>query len=385
METERVFVGDKEIILVGTAHISEKSIELVDKTIADEKPDVVGVELDEQRFHQLKHHEEWKELDIGKSVSTGQTYLLLLNLLLANMQRQLGQQVGIKPGQEMLQAVEAAGKNKIPVVLLDRSARITLKRALAAIGFIEKIKLVFSITMAIFGGGKEAITAETVEQMKNKDVMTELMNQLSKEMPSLKKVLVDERDVVIANRILAAPGKKIVAVVGAGHVEGIKKHLGTKMEIGELLKVEKKGIGLLKIIGYAIPIIFVALVAYLFISKGFNVGLNAVVYWILINGTLSALGVLAARGHIISAAVAFVAAPITTLHPLLAAGWFAGLAEAKIRNPKVKDFENLRNLNSFGDFTQNQVTRILLVVAFANVRATIGVLVAFPAIATLFG
>ena len=114
-------------------------------------------------------------------------------------------------------------------------------------------------------------------------------------------------------------------------------------------------------------------------------GLNAVVYWILINGTLSALGVLAARGHIISAAVAFVAAPITTLHPLLAAGWFAGLAEAKIRNPKVKDFENLRNLNSFGDFRQNQVTRILLVVAFANVGATIGTLIAFPAIASLLG
>ena len=384
METERIFVQGKEIVLVGTAHISGKSVELVEQTIEKEKPDVVGVELDEQRFHQLKHQEEWKELDIGKIVSTGQTYLLLLNLLLANMQRQLGQQVGIKPGQEMLQAVEAAGKNKIPVVLLDRSARVTLKRALAAIGFIEKIKLVFSITMAIFGGGKEAITAETVEQMKNKDVMTELMNQLSKEMPSLKKVLVDERDVVIANRILAAPGKKIVAVVGAGHVEGIKKHLGTKMEIGELLKVEKKA-SLLKYLAYAIPIIFIAIVGYLFISKGFNVGLNAVVYWILINGTLSALGVLAARGHIISAAVAFVAAPITTLHPLLAAGWFAGLAEAKIRNPKVKDFENLRNLNSFGDFRQNQVTRILLVVAFANVGATIGTLIAFPAIASLLG
>jgi pheromone shutdown-related protein TraB len=384
METERIFAEGKEIVLVGTAHISGKSIELVEQTIEQEKPDVVGVELDEQRFHQLKHQEEWKELDIGKIVSTGQTYLLLLNLLLANMQRQLGQQVGIKPGQEMLQAVEVAEKNKIPVVLLDRSARITLKRAISAIGLIEKIKLMFSITMAIFGTGKEVITAETIEQMKKKDVMSELMNELSREMPSLKKVLVDERDVVIANRILSAPGKKIVAVVGAGHVEGIKKHLGTKMEIGELLKVEKKA-SILKYLAYIIPLAFVAVVGYLFFTKGFNVGLNAIVYWILINGTLSALGVLIARGHIVSAAVAFVAAPITTLHPLLAAGWFAGLAEAKMRNPKVKDFENLRNLNSFGDFTNNQVTRILLVVAFANIGATIGVVIAFPAIASLFG
>ncbi len=384
METERIFVEGKEIVLVGTAHISGKSVELVEKTIQDEKPDIVGVELDEQRFHQLKHQEEWKELDIGKIVSTGQTYLLLLNLLLANMQRQLGQQVGIRPGQEMLQAVEAAEKNNIPVVLLDRSARITLKRALAALGFIEKIKLLFSITVAIFGGGKEMITAEKVEELKRKDVMTELMNELSGEMTSIKKVLVDERDIVIANRIMDSPGKKIVAVVGAGHVDGIKKHLGKKREIGVLLKVEKKR-SILKYVAYAIPAAFVVLVAYLFMSKGFNVGLNALIYWVLINGTLSALGVLVARGHIVSAIVAFVAAPITTLHPLLAAGWFAGLAEAKIRNPKVKDFENLRNLNSFGDFTRNQVTRILLVVAFANIGATIGTLIAFPAIATLFG
>ena len=384
METERVFAEGKEIVLVGTAHISGKSVELVEQTIEQEKPDVVGVELDEQRFHQLRHQEEWKELDIGKIVSTGQTYLLLLNLLLANMQRQLGQQVGIRPGQEMLQAVEAAEKNKTPIVLLDRSARITLKRALAAIGFIEKIKLMFSITMAIFGTGKEVITADTVEQMKKKDVMSELMNELSREMPSLKKVLVDERDIVIANRILDSPGKKIVAVVGAGHVDGIKKHLGKRREIGELLKVERKR-SILKYLAYVIPAAFVVLVAYLFISKGFNVGLNALIYWVLINGTLSALGVLVARGHIVSAIVAFVAAPITTLHPLLAAGWFAGLAETKMRNPKVKDFENLRNLNSFGDFTRNQVTRILLVVAFANIGATIGTLIAFPAIASLLG
>ena len=383
METERVFVGDKEIILVGTAHISEKSIELVDKTIADEKPDVVGVELDEQRFHQLRHQEEWKELDISKIVSTGQTYLLLLNLLLANMQRQLGQQVGIRPGQEMLEAVEVAEKNNIPVLLLDRSARVTLKRALAELSIIEKIKLMLSIVTAIFGTGKETITAQTVEQLKRKDVMTELMGELSREMPSLKKVLVDERDVVIANRILDSPGKKIVAVVGAGHVEGIKKYLDMKRDIGPLLKVGKKRTSVLKVLAYVIPVVFVVLVAYLFLTKGFNVGVNALIYWVIINGTLSALGVLIARGHIISAAVAFVAAPITTLHPLLAAGWFAGLAEAKIRNPKVKDFESLRNLNSFSDFTHNQVTRILLVVAFANLGATIGTLIAFPAIASL--
>ena len=210
------------------------------------------------------------------------------------------------------------------------------------------------------------------------------MQQLSKEMPSVKSVLVDERDTYIAYSITHSPGKKILAVVGAGHVEGIKKQLGTEVDIQKISKVEN-GIGILKIIGYSIPVIFIAVIAGIFLTKGLEVTGTAILYWILVTGSLSALGALLARGHPFSIISAFLAAPLTTLHPFLAAGWVAGYVEAKMKNPKVKDFENLRNLNSFSDFSKNQVTKILLVVAFANIGATIGTIIAFPLIASLLG
>ncbi|HZX34521.1 MAG TPA: TraB family protein, partial [archaeon] len=243
----------------------------------------------------------------------------------------------------------------------------------------------FSVASIFFPDGEtEKISREGIEKLKEKDVMNALMQQLSKEMPSVKSVLVDERDAFIANSIMKSPGKKILAVVGAGHLEGIKKLLGKEIDVRKISRVEEKK-SLLKYVGYAIPALFIALIAYLFIAKGAEVTLSALVYWFLATGTLAALGVIIARGHIFSAITAFLVAPITVLHPLLAAGWFAGYVEAKMKNPKVRDFEGLRNLNSFGDFTKNRVTRILLVVAFANIGATIGTIIAFPLIASLLG
>ncbi|HZX20076.1 MAG TPA: TraB/GumN family protein [archaeon] len=384
MELERIKLGEKEIILLGTAHISQKSVDEVKEAIENEKPDVVGVELDAQRLKQLKQGTQWQNTNISKVISDGQTYLFLLSLLLANVQRQLGQKIGMKPGLEMMRAIEIAEEKKIPIMLLDRDVNITLKRAMQKTSLIEKFKLLFSIVEGFFSKEKIKITKEGIEKLKEKDVMNHLMQQLSKEMPSVKSVLVDERDTYIAYSITHSPGKKILAVVGAGHVEGIKKQLGTEVDIQKISKVEN-GIGILKIIGYSIPVIFIAVIAGIFLTKGLEVTGTAILYWILVTGSLSALGALLARGHPFSIISAFLAAPLTTLHPFLAAGWVAGYVEAKMKNPKVKDFENLRNLNSFSDFSKNQVTKILLVVAFANIGATIGTIIAFPLIASLLG
>ncbi len=385
MELEKVKIKGKEILLLGTAHISSKSVEEVREAIEKEKPDAVGVELDVQRFRQLKMGNKWHNTDIGRVIATGQTYLFLLTLLLSNLQRSLGQKIGAKPGMEMVEAVRVAEEKQIPVTLLDRDVNVTLKRALQKMGFIEKVKMLFSIVSIFFPDEeKQKISTEGIEKLKEKDVMNELMKQLSKEMPSVKSVLVDERDAFIADSIMKSPGKKILAVVGAGHLEGIKKLLGKEIDVSKISSVEEKK-SLLKYVGYAIPALFIALIAYLFIAKGAEVTLSALVYWFLATGTLAALGVIIARGHIFSAITAFLVAPITVLHPLLAAGWFAGYVEAKMKNPKVRDFEGLRNLNSFGDFTKNRVTRILLVVAFANIGATIGTIIAFPLIASLLG
>ena len=377
MGKEKLVVEGKEIILVGTAHISEKSIALAEKAIREENPDCVGVELDLQRLKQLKQGEQWSEMNLEKVIATGQTYLLLFNLLLANIQRQFGQKLGVKPGQEMIRAIEVAEEQGKQIVLLDRDVRVTLKRALDKMSFIERLKLLYSLSLGLFGYGREEITKEKIEEIKQQDMINKLMLELSKEMPSIKEVLVDERDAFIAHQILSSPGKKIVAIIGAGHVDGIKKNLMERKPVAGLTSTVKRK-SLLSYAKYLVPVIFIALLAYAFLSKGIETGMGVFIAWFLITGLLSALGVLIARGHVYSALTAFLAAPFAALHPLLAVGWFAGAVEAKFNSPKIKDFENLRNLNSLGDFTKNKVTRILLVAAFANLGSTIGTIIALP-------
>jgi len=262
--------------------------------------------------------------------------------------------------------------------------QITLKRAFSFIGWGEKLKLLFSIVTSFFSE-KPEITKELVEKLKEKDMMTELMNELSKTAPTLKKVLVDERDLFIANSILASPFKKIVAVVGAGHVEGVKKYLDKKRDVSKLLFVPKKKSYLKLIFKWIIPLLFVLIMGYAFFIKGFTLSIQIFLWWFLITGSLSALGALIARAHPLSILAAFLAAPFTTLHPALAAGWFAGYVELRVKNPKVEDFEKLNQLNSMGDFYRNQVTKILLITAFANVGATIGVVIAIPYVLSLLG
>jgi pheromone shutdown-related protein TraB len=380
---ERIFSHGKEIVLIGTAHISRKSIELVEKTIELEKPDIVGIELDKIRLEQLKSGQKWRETNIAEIIKSGKTFLFIVSILLSNIQRRFGAQVGVMPGSEMLKAIELSEKKQIPIILLDRDIQITMKRAFKLMPFTEKIKLVFSIISGFFIE-KEKISEEKIEELKEKDLMTELMKELSNTAPTIKKVLVDERDEFIANKILNAPGKKIVAVVGAGHIEGIKKFLHKKTSIKPLLEIPRKK-SKIRFLKFVVPALFAIIFAYAIISKGLMHSIQLFAYWFLINGSLSALGVLIARGHFFSIITAFLAAPFTSLHPALAAGWFAGATELKVRSPKVKDFEMLSTLNSYNDFSKNNVTRILLVTAYANIGSMIGTIIAFPYIISLLG
>jgi pheromone shutdown-related protein TraB len=378
---ERIKLDGKEIILVGTAHISDKSVEQVKEIIESEQPDVVGVELCAQRFQQLKSGRQWQETNVSQIVKTGKIYLFLINLLLSNIQKRLGAKMGVKPGSEMLEATKLAQEKKVPIALLDRNVTITLKRAIALMSFWEKVKLLFSIVFGLFSEAEE-LTKEKVEELKRKDIMTELIQELSEKAPTVKRVLVDERDAFIAHRIRHSPGKKIVAVVGAGHLQGIKENLPKDISIRALETLPKKR-NYLKYLAYAVPVLFVAFVVYAFLVKGFGTSLSVLFWWFLINGVLSGLGVLLARGHPLTILSAFLAAPFTSLHPAVAAGWFAAAVETKMSVPKVKDFEMLGSLGSFTDFTKNRVTKILLVAAFANIGSTLGTVVALPYILSL--
>lgn len=381
IEVQRVKKKDREIVLVGTAHISRKSLDLVKKTIREEKPDLVGVELDSQRYKQLKSGKKWMEMDLFEVIRSGKTYLLLLNLLLSSLQKRFGDSVGIKPGEEMLAAIKEAEEKNLSVELLDRDITVTLKRAIAEMGFLEKLKLLFGVIMSFFGFG-EKIDEEKVEELKQGDILTELMDELSRELPSTKKVLVDERDLFIANKILNAKGKKIVAVLGLGHLNGVKKYLDKKRNISHLNKTPKKR-NYLALVKYLVPVLLAVIIGLSFYFKGIESVVRVLFVWLLINSVLASLGALLARAHWKSILAAFVSAPLTSLHPALAAGWFAGIVELRERCPRVKDFESLDKLQKLPDFYKNRVTRVLLVVALTNAGSILGTFIALGLAATL--
>jgi len=369
--------------LIGTAHVSRESVDLVREVIEEENPDIVAVELDKQRYDSLLNKKKWDETEIHKVIRTGRIYLFLLQLLLTNFQRKIGDELGVKPGSEMLKAIELAREEDIKIALVDRDIRITLKRAFKKMSLREKFKLFLGFFSGILE--EEEINEEILERLKDKDIVTEMVEELSREVPSIKGVLIDERDRYIANRIINLEGEKIVAVVGAGHVDGIKKFIESKngkKGIEDLEEIPKSG-NWLRYIGYLIPVIFLSIVGWGFYTNGAELTIEMLYKWFLINGSLSALGVILALGHPLSVITAFLAAPFTSLNPTLAAGWFAGLTETWVRKPRVKDFDGLFRLNRVRDYWENGVTRILLVIVFTNIGSSVGTFIALPYLALL--
>lgn len=379
--------GGKTIVLVGTAHISRASVETVGRVIDEENPDVVCVELCKDRKHALLEEKKWDATDIEKVMREGKIYLFLVQVLLSNFQRRIGEELGVKPGSEMLEAIRKAGEKNIPVELVDRDVRVTLKRAIQKTKISEKARILMGFFNDFFSS--EEIDEQLVEELKGEDMISKLLEELAKEAPSVKEVLVDERNQYIADRISSLKAGKVVAVVGAGHLKGIRELLeqdkseeARNAEIGELEKVyESKS--RFKLVGYAIPILFLGLVSWGFVSHGSEVTIRMLSRWILVNGSLSALGALLAAGHPLSIITAFFAAPITSLNPALAAGWFAGFVELKMRKPRVADFKCLFKLKGLRDYWGNRVTRVLLVVALANLGSSLGTFIALPYIASL--
>ncbi|MEM4598720.1 MAG: TraB/GumN family protein [Candidatus Diapherotrites archaeon] len=381
MTIKKVDLKGKKVILVGTAHVSNESIKEVKEVIANEKPDCVALELDHVRFAQLSEEHKWKKTDVLTVLKQGKAYLLLFNLILAGMQRRIGRELGIKPGSEMLEAAKLAQEHNIPIAFVDREIEITMRRTFAAMSFFEKVRLLFELVLYIFGFG-EKLTPEKVEELKKDDVLSVVIKELSKQFPSIKRVIVDERDQYIAASILAIKAKKIVAVVGAGHLKGIAENLGKEIDLRALRKVPKKR-KYRPLIGLLMLGIFLVLLALGFYSKGPQFVLNAFIVWFIINSSLSALGALIVKAHWKSVLAAFFAAPFTTLHPALASGWFAGAVEAKVRPPLVEDLENMQKIESIRELNRNRFTHILVVTAAVNLASSIATFVSLGVIASM--
>ena len=372
MKPEKVIVGEKEIILVGTAHVSGQSVELARKTILEELPEVVGIELDFPRLHSLLSGGEpdWSALNPNEFGEGSNSYLFLLNIWLSGMQKRIGEELGIKPGSEMIEAYKTAMESGIPVALLDRDVRITLGRALALSGAKEKIGIILELAgSALFGFG-EKLTPEKVEELKKQDVMDKLMDELSRKAPGIKKVLVDERDSFIAERILGIPAKRIVAIVGAGHVEGIKKCLkGKRADLSKISFVPARP-SALRYARWLIPAIFVLCLGLGTFHQGIIFAPRILLLWIAFTGFLSATGALLAGGRPASVIAAFVSAPAATLVPLAPAGKSAGLAESLYSRKSELASPAL---------AKNFLTRVAKVIAFSGILAWIGAILGLAA------
>lgn len=377
-------LSDKRVYLIGTAHISAKSADEVEQVIAQVKPDTVAVELCEARHKALTQEQAWKEMDIIQVIRKKQATMLLAHMIMASFQRRLGDKLGVRPGAEMVAALNAAEKAGAEVVLADRSIQITLLRTWRNMRFLDKVKVMGHMMFSLVGGGEELDEAE-IEELKSQDMLSEVMEGFTQSFPRAKASLIDERDQFLAEKIRSAPGKVVVAVVGAGHVKGMLPRLqsGEASDLDAISQIPPKSI-ITKIIQWGIPLGVLGLIAYGFVSADANVSWEMIKIWVLANGILSSLGAALAFAHPITIATAFVAAPLTSLNPMVAAGWVAGLVEALVHKPRVKDFEALAtDITSFRGFWQNRVTRILLVVALANLGSSIGTFVGIPLMSSL--
>ncbi len=383
----RLILGEREIILVGTAHVSRESVEEVARVVREEAPDRVCVEIDAGRYKSMTDQDDWEKLDVAKVLKEGKGFLLMANLVLSSFQRRLGMGLGVKPGDEMKKAVETAVELGIPYSFCDREVQVTLKRAWAKCGFWSKSKLMAALASSALS--TEKLDEAEIEALKDKNELDGMMAQLADYLPKVKETLIDERDRYLASKIWSSDGRRLVAVIGAGHMDGVKSHLARLAEAGasadvsdlELIPAPSR---LSAALPWLIPALLVALIAAGFLRAGAGVSLDMMIKWMLLNGSLAALGAALAFGHPLSILISFFGAPIATINPFVGVGLFSGVAEASLRKPRVADVQSLsEDVASIRGFYRNRVTRALLVFFLSSLGGMIGNFISIPYLTSL--
>ena len=360
---------EKEIYLVKTAHVSKSSVKDVKTCIEEINPDAIAIELDDKRYETMTNKDKWRDTDIIKIIKEKQVGYLLVNVVLASFQKRMAKSMDTSTGMEMVEGINASKQRNIELVLADRPIKTTFARIWSKLDIKEKSKLLVSIISSVFDD--EEISEEELAQLKEADALEAALNEVSKEFPIVKQVLVDERDMYLAQKIKNAKGNKIVAIIGAAHANGISKHINEEINTTELEVIEKpsKASSISK---WIIPVLIIGMLLYTIIANK-DAGIDQLKSWVIWNGGLSALAVLLCRGNILSILAAFLTAPFTSLNPLLSSGLFAGLVEAMVKKPKVKDFEDIStDTETLRGFFKNRVTRILIIVILTNLFSTLG-------------
>ncbi|MBN2427564.1 MAG: TraB/GumN family protein [Deltaproteobacteria bacterium] len=377
-DLKHITIGEHEILLLGTAHISQSSVDAVRFLIPQEQPDSVCIELDSQRFKSLQQKNRWESLNIIQVIKKGQLPYLMANLALSAFQKRMGLQTGVQPGAEMAAAAETAQNLNIPVVLIDRDIRTTLLRAWRKTGLWKKLNLFASLLASMFE--KQKIDEEELRRLRETDTLSSMLEEMGEMLPSVKNILVDERDLYMADKIRNTMGEKTLVIVGAAHVPGISRLLSEGFpdrDLDELATIPPKS-SVSKILPWLLPFLVVVLFVVGFSGGSFDKAQEAALAWILANGLLSALGALLAFGHPLTIASAFVAAPITSLNPMIGAGFVTALVQAFAVAPTVKDMERIsEDMATFKGWWRNRMTRVMLVFLLSSLGSVFGTLVSF--------
>ena len=378
----RLTLGEREFILLGTAHVSRDSVDEVAEAIREIKPDRVCVEIDAARHQSLVEKRSWESLNIYRVIREKKGFLLLGNLVLSSFQKRMGADLGVTPGEEMLAALQEAEELGIPASFVDRQIHTTLRRAWSRAGFWGKNKMLAALLGSVFS--REKLPAEEIEALKEQGALEGMMNELAAYLPAAKEVLIDERDQYIAANSYEAEGSRILVVVGAGHVPGIVRwltaiHEGTeKPDLERIDNVPPPSV-FRKAIPWVIPVLVAGLIAWGFVRSGWDGGLQMLLRWFIVNGVLSGIGAIVALAHPVNILVSFLAAPFTSMNPTIGVGFVSGLLEAVLRKPRVVDFERLQDdIATFRGFYRNRITRILLVFFFTTLGSAAGTFIALP-------
>lgn len=378
------FDSGKKVYLIGTAHVSRVSADLVAETLDEIKPDAVCIELDEKRYQVIKNKNNFENLDIIKILKQGEMFFFIRYLLLASFQKKISDKIGVEPGQEFKRVIDYVKKDpKCNIHLIDRNVGVTLKRAWRMSGFWGQIKLM----AAFFFGEKENIEERTIEDLKNENELSQLIRELANELPVIKQVFIDERDIYLAGNIQKLKENTSVVVVGAGHVPGIIDSLVrpvSKEKLKELEIVPKGNMGW-KLLSYLIPSAVIALFVFGFVAGDVKETQKALWGWVLINGSFSAIGCLIALAHPLTTAVTFLAAPITSLNPTIGVGVIAAFVQALCVRPRIVDFVNLQeSASKVKKWWSNRLTKVLIVFLLSSIGSAIGTFAAFPLLLKIF-
>ena len=375
-------VGDRTFVLVGTAHVSEESLGEVREAVEKYSPDRICVELDQARYDSMVGESDWGNKDFLEALREGNGYLLFFRTLLSIYQKRLGDELDIGPGSEMIEAIELAEDGDVPFELIDRDINTTFSRAKSSMGLLEKMRMLTSFVEGFFAPSEEV----DIESLKDGDMLSEVVEEFSGRFPSLKEVFIDERDEFMAERLLDSDGETVVAVVGAGHVEGILDNLERNFEVRGEDTSDKVGMSLtVSALKYGVPALVIALFAYGFISGGYSTGSRMFGTWFLLNGSFAGLGALFSGSHLLTVLVSFLAAPFTSVNPALPAGLVAVLSENRLRPLRVKDVESMGGITTFAGMWDNRASRLLLIFFFVNLGSALATFLGAGSLASIAG